>query len=206
MKSSQIKKNIFSFFAASVFLASSAFAADKYEFDKSHTKILFFVNHLGFSESVGEFTDYDGYFTFDPKKPEESKIEVTLKPSGIRTSSTALDGELQGEKFFKSDQFPTITFVSQKATVTGKENGVVDGVVTMLGVSKPVKLKVHFNKADYHPFTKDFVAGFSATAFIKRSEFGMNSYLPMVGDNVRVQIQTEGINVDQKEREKIRKH
>ncbi len=170
----------------SSFLTLPAFAADKYEFYKSHTNILFYVNHLGFSDMVGKFTDYDGYFTFDPQKPEESTVEITLKPSGIRTSSEKLDSELQGDKFFKSGQFPTIKFSSKKINVTGSNTGEVEGIVTMLGVSKPAILTVHFNKADYHPITQDFVAGFSASTTLKRSDFGMNTYFPMVGDEVRI--------------------
>ncbi len=190
---------------ATTSFALPAFAADKYEFDKSHTKILFYINHLGYSETIGEFTDYDGNFTFDQQKPEESSIDVTLKPSGIRTSSTKLDSELQGEKFFKSDQFPTIKFVSEKVKRTGDNTGEVDGVVTMLGVSKPTKLTVRFNKADYHPFTKNFVAGFSASATLKRSDFGMKEYLPLVGDEVRIEVQTEGVNIDRKKQEEVKK-
>ncbi len=201
-----MKNTAFAFTAiATTVLAYPVFAADKYEFDKSHTKILFYINHLGYSETIGEFTDYDGNFTFDQTKPEESSIDVTLKPSGIRTSSSKLDSELQGEKFFKSDQFPTIKFVSKKVKKTGENTGEVDGVVTMLGVSKPTKLIVRFNKADYHPFTKNFVAGFSASATLKRSDFGMKEYLPLVGDEVRIEVQTEGVNIDRKKQEEVKK-
>ncbi len=185
-------------------LSSTAFAADKFEFDKSHTNILFYVNHLGFSEMVGVFTDYDGSFTFDPNKPEDSSIDITLKPSGIRTSSAKLDGELQGEKFFNSVKFPTITFVSKKVNITGKDTGEVEGVATMLGVSKPVTLSVKLNKADYHPMTKDFVAGFSAKATLKRSDFGMKEYIPMVGDDIRIEVYTEGVDVDRKKQEEVK--
>lgn len=186
-------------------LFSTAFAADKYEFDKSHTNISFYVNHLGFSETVGVLTDYDGHFTFDPKKPEDSSIDITLKPSGIRTSSAELDNKLQGETFFNSEKFPTIKFVSNKVRITGSNNGEVDGVVTMLGVSKTATLSVRFNKADYHPYSKDFVAGFSASTTIKRSDFGMKEYIPMVGDEVRIEVQVEGVNIDRKNREAIKK-
>lgn len=185
-------------------LFTPAFAADRFEFDKSHTNILFYVNHLGFSDMVGVFTDYDGYFTFDPNKPEDSSIDVTLKPGGIRTSSAKLDSELQGEKFFNSEKFPTITFVSKKVNITGKDTGEVEGIATMLGVSKPVTLSVHFNKADYHPFTKDFVAGFSAKATLKRSDFGMKEYLPMVGDDIRIEVHTEGVDIDRKKQEEMK--
>ncbi len=189
---------------AATALPAPSFAADKYEFDKSHTRILFYVNHLGFSDMVGEFTDYDGAITFDEKKPEDSTLDITIKPSGIRTSSAKLDGELQGEKFFNSEKFPTIKFVSSKSKSTGANDGEVEGTLTMLGVSKPATLKVHFNKADYHPFTNNFVAGFSASAVIKRSEFGFTNLIPMVGDEVRLEVQTEIVNLDRKKQEEIK--
>lgn len=197
-----VKKALFTMAAlgTTVFI-TPAFAADKYEFDKSHTRILFYVNHMGFSDMIGEFTDYDGSFTFDPEKPEDSTIDVTLKPSGIRTSSSKLDEHLQGDKFFKSSQFPTIRFVSNKINVIDKNNGEAIGNVTMLGVTKPVTLKVHLNKADYRPTSKDFVAGFSATATLKRSDFGMKEYVPMVGDEVRLEVQTELVDIDRKKQE-----
>lgn len=204
MANSNIKCRMAMLALLAISLPAPAFAADKYEFDKSHTRILFYINHLGFSDMVGEFTDYDGYFTFDENKPEDSSIDITLKPSGIRTSSKELDEKLQGEKFFKSDQFPTIKFVSNKVKKTGEKTGEVEGIVTMLGVSKPTTLTVHFNKADYHPYTNNFVAGFSASSTIKRSEFGMKEYLPMIGDEVRIEVQTEGVNLDRKKQEAVK--
>ncbi len=179
-------------------------AADRYEIDKSHTRILFYVNHLGFSDMIGEFTDYDGYFIFDPQKPEDSKIEVTLHPTGIRTSSKALDDKLQGDDFFKTDKFPDIKFSSEKILITGKDSGMAGGSLSMLGVTKPFTMSIKLNKADYNQYSKDFVAGFNATARLKRSEFGMLSYIPAVGDEVRVEIQLEGINATRKEQESLK--
>ena len=196
----------FALIALTLLFATPAFAADRYEFDKSHTNILFFINHLGLSEMVGVFTDYDGHFTFDPKEPEKSTVDVTLKPTGIRTSSEALDKHLQAKDFFNSEQFPTIRFVSTGIKVTGANTGDVTGNVTMLGITKPAVLHVRFNKADYHPMTKDFVAGFAAEAMLKRSVFGMTTGIPMVGDDVRLVIHTEGVNVDRKKAEAIKKN
>jgi polyisoprenoid-binding protein YceI len=185
-------------------MATPAFASDHYEFDKGHTSILFFVDHLGFSDMVGFFTAYSGGFTFDPAHPEASTIDVSLDPSGIRTSSTLLDHILQGEKFFNTDKFPAIRFVSEGITATGAHTGNVTGNLTMLGVTKPLTLHVHFNKAGYHPMTQNFVAGFSAEGTLKRSDFGMNYLIPMVGDQVRFMIQTEAIDLDRKNAERIK--
>lgn len=188
------------FFSLFLLVATPALAADRYEFDKSHTNILFFVSHVGFSQMVGVFTDYDGHFTFDPRKPEDSTIDVTIKPSGIRTSSTALDEHLQKADFFNTEKFPDIKFVSTGIQVTGEKTGIVTGNATLLGITKPVALKVTYNKGDYHPISKDFVAGFSAEAIIKRSDFGMTTGIPMVGDEVKIVIETEGVNVDMKKK------
>jgi polyisoprenoid-binding protein YceI len=181
-------------------LAMPADAADRYEFDKSHTAILFFVSHLGFSNTVGKFTDFDGYFTFDEQKPETSTINVTIKPTGVRTSSDKLDEHLQNKDFFHTEQFPEVKFVSTSVKITGKNTGEITGDLTLLGVTKPVVLNVAFNKAGEHPMTKDQLAGFSATATIKRSEFGMNYGLGMVGDEVKLIIETEGVNMNAKKR------
>ena len=192
-------------FAAAALLSTSALAADRYEFDKEHTRILFFVNHLGYSDMVGEFTDYDGFFTFDEKAPETSSVDVSLKPAGIRTSSKALDEKLQSDEWFKSAQFPEIRFKSTGIKTTGANTGEVMGTVTMLGVSKPVMLKVKLNKADFNSYAGAFVAGFSADATLKRSDFGMSAYVPAVGDEVRIHIETEGVNVDRKKRDALKK-
>jgi len=192
-----MRKIIFAFI---LLLAGPALAADRYEFDKSHTNIVFFINHVGFSNMVGLFTNYDGHFTFDPKKPEESTIDITIKPTGIRTSSTALDEHLQKPEFFNTEKFPEIKFVSTGVKITSEKTGDVTGNVTMLGVTKPAVLHVTFNKSDYHPVTKDLIAGFSAEATIKRSDFGMTTGIPMVGDEVRLIIETEGVNVDMKKK------
>ncbi len=153
---------------------------------------------------IGEFTKYDGSFNFDQNAPDQSKIDITLSPSGIRTSSSLLDQELQGDKYFNTAKFPTIRFVSTKVTLTGEHTGDVEGNLTMLGVTNPVTLHVTFNRADYHPMTNMFVAGFSATAKLSRSNFGFTTLLPLVGDEVRLEVQTEGIDKDRKKKEALK--
>ncbi len=185
-------KKILAFLALSAFFASASHAADKYEFDKSHTHIIFLVNHLGFSNTIGRIKDYDGYFTFDEKEPEKSEIDVTLKPASIDTSIPALNAELYKDKFFNVEKYPTIHFKSTKVMVTGKNTGNVTGNLTMLGVTKPIVLHVIHNKSGIHPFTNNYVSGFTADTTIKRSEFGMSAFEPAVGDEARVHIEVEG--------------
>lgn len=182
-----------------LYLSTPVFAEDAqndtYTFDKTHTHIIFFINHLGFSNVIGRFRDFDGQFVFDEQMPEKSSVTVSLKPQSVDTNVKELDDKLQGETFFNSAKFPAITFKSTKIIPTGKNTGDIIGDVTLLGVTKSVTLKTTYNKSGIHPFTNNYVSGFSADATIKRSDFGMSEYIPMVGDDVKIHIETEGVNM-----------
>lgn len=175
-------------------------APDKYVFDKDHTHILFHVSHLGFSEMWGRIKDYDGYFTFDEKEPEKSEIDVTLKVASVDTDVPALNKMLLTDKFFNAEKFPTMHFKSTKidnisAGVAGtpkRPTADIMGELTLLGVTNPVVLHVTYNKSGIHPYSNNYISGFSADAAIKRSYFGMKSYLPDVGDDVIIHIEVEG--------------
>jgi polyisoprenoid-binding protein YceI len=186
-------KPFFIFILSLLFIPSFSYAApDKYDFDKSHTHIIFFVSHLGFSNTIGRIKDYNGYFSFDEKEPEKSQIDVTLKPGSIDTSISLLDKTLQSDKFFNTQKFPEMHFKSTKVMITGKNTGDITGDFTLLGVTKPLTLHVIYNKSGIHPFTNDYVSGFSADATLKRSDFGMNAYIPAVGDDIKIHIEVEG--------------
>lgn len=197
------KSMIIAAMAATV--AQPAFAApEKYEFDKTHTHIIFMIDHLGFSKTIGRFRDFDGHFTFDQQEPEKSGVEVTIRPGSVDTNVPELDKKLAGEKFFNVEKFPAMTFKSTAVKVTGEKSGTVTGDFTMLGVTKPVTLEVTFNNADIHPYTQKYVAGFSIRTRLKRSDFGMGEYIPAVGDEVTAIIEVEGVNNDKKP-EKLKK-
>lgn len=174
----------------------SAHAAERYTFDKAHTQILFFVDHLGFSKSQGEFLDYNGSFTFDTVKPENSSVQVTIKTAGIDMDDEAWDKHMKNKDFFDVEQYPEMTFKSTAITVTGDKTANITGDLTLLGITKPVTLAVTHNKSGKHPFSGKYVSGFSATTTIKRSEFGMNYGLPAVGDDVEVRLEVEGIRIE----------
>lgn len=188
---------IFLLAIAVVLSAKSAQAApEKYSFDKAHTQILFFVDHLGFSKSEGEFHDYDGHFMFDRANPEKSSVDVTIKTASIDMDDQKWDDHMKNSDFFNVEKFPTMTFKSTSIKVTGENTANITGDFTLLGITKPVTLHTTFNKADRHPFSGAYVAGFSAHTTIKRSDFGMNYGLPMVGDIADIRIEVEGIRED----------
>ncbi|MCB1529400.1 MAG: polyisoprenoid-binding protein [Rhodospirillales bacterium] len=169
---------------------------ERYDFDKAHTQILFFVNHLGFSNSQGEFHDYDGFIEFNREEPEKSKVEVTIRTSGIDMDDEAWDTHLKSKDFFDVEKFPDMVFKGTTIEITGDKTAKINGELTLLGVTKPVTLDTVFNKAGKHPFSGKYVAGFSAVTNIKRSDFGMEYGLPMIGDDVNIHLEVEGIRQD----------
>ena len=171
--------------------APSARAAD-YTIDPSHTHILFMVNHLGLSNMIGLFTDMAGTFSFDAANIQASKVKVTIKTGSLSTQFGPGDADLKGADWFNVTEFPEMTFTGASYSKTDDHTGTVTGSLTLLGVTKPVTLNVTFNKAGLRASDKKQAAGFSATGKIKRSDFGMKTFIPYIGDDVSLIIETEG--------------
>lgn len=170
--------------------------APTYDIDASHTRIFFRVDHAGFSDLVGEFKSYKGHFTFDEKAPETSAAEISIDVASVETSSKELDGKLLSSQFFDEKKFPSITFKSTKVTKTGDNKGTLSGDLTLHGVTKPITFDVTFNKGA--EFMGSYKTGFTATASLKRSDFGVDKYVPTVSDEVVIEIETEGTRRDAK--------
>ncbi len=192
-------RRIFQFFAVFFLLSGTQAmaAAETYEFDKAHTQILFFVSHLGFSMSQGEFHDYDGQIVLDRENPENSSVEVVIKTESIDMDDEKWDAHMKDPDFFNVEKFPEMTFKSTGIEVAGEDTAKMTGDLTILGVTKPVVLDVKHNKSGHHPYSGKWVAGFSASTIVKRSEFGMNYGVPNVGDDVEVRIEVEAVRVDE---------
>lgn len=174
-----------------------ALAAEKYEFDKAHTQILFFVSHLGFSMSEGEFLEYDGELIIDRENPENSSVDVTIQTESIDMDHEKWEEHMKNEDFFHVTEFPTMTFESTNVEVTGENTAQLTGDLTLLGTTNPVTLDVVHNKSGENPFSGKYIAGFSATGQLLRSEFGMDYGLPGIGDEVEIRLEVEAIRKDQ---------
>lgn len=174
-------------------------AADHYTFDKAHTQILFFVSHLGFSMSQGEFLQYDGHFHFNEKDPAKSDVDVLIQTASIDMDHEKWDSHMKGENFFNVEKFPTMHFKSTNIEVTGENTANITGDMTILDVTKPVTLAVKHNKSGSNPFSGKHISGFSATTTIKRSDFGMTYGLPGIGDDVEVRLEVEGVRTEDRE-------
>tara|TARA_X000001036_G_scaffold279615_1_gene259722 strand:- start:159 stop:755 length:597 start_codon:yes stop_codon:yes gene_type:complete len=172
-------------------------AVENYIIEKPHTQILFFANHLGFSHSLGKFTDHEGTLKFDTENPAQSSVEITIPTSSLTLNDEKWDAHLKNADFFNVEEHPNMTFKSTAIEVTGEKTAKITGDLTLLGVTKPVTLDTTFNHAGKHAFSGKYVAGFSATANIKRSEFGMKYGLPLIGDDVEIRLEVEAIRQEE---------
>ncbi len=161
--------------------------AGTYMVDPAHTQVAFTVNHFGFNNYVGLFGTITGSLTIDPAQPEKASVSIEIPMDQARTSSTDLDKHLQSPDFLNTAQYPTAKFVSTGVTVDGT-TAEIAGNLTLLGVTKPVTIDARFTGAGNHPMNKKLNVGFSGTTTIKRSEFGMGKYVPLVSDDVTLAI------------------
>ncbi len=171
--------------------------AGHYVLDKTHAAVNAKIKHMGFSNYTLRFTKVDAEFTYDPKAPEAAKINVTIDPASIDTATGAdafglkFNKELAGDGWLEAAKYPTITFVSTKVDVGNGVNGKVTGDLTFHGVTKPTVLDVTFNGVGSGFAPLSVKTGFSASTTIKRSDFGVSKYVPLVGDDVTLNIEVE---------------
>ena len=176
----------------SLVLTSANAKAETYSLDPTHTAVTWNINHFGFSNPSGKFMSAKGTLVLDEQKPENSKVEVVIDVTKLNSGLEGLDKALEKEEFFDIAKYPTAKFVSTKVEKTGEKTAKVAGNLTIKGITKPVVLDVTLNGMGEN-FEKIKTVGFSGGTNIKRSDFGMTSYLPMLGDDVRLQIESEAI-------------
>lgn len=171
--------------------------AGHYVLDKTHASVVAKIKHMGFSNYQFRFTKVDADFTYDPKAPEASKINVTIDPASVDTATGAdafglkFNKELAGDGWLEANKYQTVTFVSTAVNVGDGQHGTVTGDLTLHGVTKPVTLDVTFNGVGSGMIPLQTRTGFSALTTIKRSDFGVSKYVPLIGDEVTLSIEVE---------------
>jgi len=167
-------------------------AEDVYVIDPVHSNPQWETRHIGMSTQHGNFGKATGTITLD-RGAKKGSVDVTIDATSIRTYDGRLDQIVKGERFFNVEKFPTITFKSSAVAFEGDNVASVDGELTMVGVTKPVTLKViHFN-CGQDPFRKRSMCAADATVTIKRSDWGMTNGLNIgnPADEVKLMLPVE---------------
>jgi polyisoprenoid-binding protein YceI len=168
-----------------------AAAEETYAIDAVHSQPQYQVRHRGFSLQRGAFTRLSGTITLD-RAAKTGTVNVLIDPASVRSGDPTLDNVLKGEAYFNVERFPTLTFRSNNVRFGG--DGVVEvvGDFTMLGVTRPVTLKVDNFVCGEDPFFKKPMCGAEVTTTIKRSDWGMTRGIPLApADEVKISIPIE---------------
>ena len=169
-----------------------AVMADTYRVDPVHTSIVFRIGHLEVSSVYGRFNGASGTIDYDPAAPEKAKFDVQAETKNVDTNVPQRDNDLRSPNFFDAEKFPTIQFKSTSVKAAGDKTLEVTGDLTLHGVTRPITVTMTFGGVATTP--KMGVRGGFATEFtIKRSDFGMNNMIPMVGDEVKLMVALEGV-------------
>lgn len=161
--------------------------AGTYTVDPQHTQVVFTVNHLGFNSYWGIFGDATGSLTLDPARPNAASVTIEVPIAKVTTTSEKLNAHLQTPDFFDAAKYPTAMFKSTSVAVSGK-TARITGNLTLHGVTKPVVLDAKFTGAGKSMMGGGDTIGFEATTSIKRSDFGVSGYVPLITDVVPLKI------------------
>jgi polyisoprenoid-binding protein YceI len=171
--------------------AAAIAAPVTYQLDPTHTDVLFTWNHNGFSFPTGRAAISSGTLIYDAAKPTVSQVQVELPLAELATHVPKLDEIVKSDKLFDVAKFPHATFRSTSVSTQGSGRLKITGDLTLHGVTRPVVLDATLNKLGEHPSRKVPTIGFNATAVIRRSEFGLDAFLPNIADEVQLRITTE---------------
>jgi polyisoprenoid-binding protein YceI len=175
-------------------LEPSRVQAGTYKTDKDHSLIGWRLNHFGFNDYFGIFGNVDGTLTIDPANLSGAKVDATIPINPIVASQGLHDHLLRaGQNGGKPDFFgpnpQPAHFVSTQVAVNGNK-AQINGNLTLNGVTKPVTINAEFTGAGNSMMGNKPTVGFEGTAKIKRSDFGLDTFVPMVSDEVELQITT----------------
>lgn len=179
--------------ASALALAPFAAFADDYTIDPEHTLVLFKVNHVGFSTSLGWFGDISGTISYNPDDVAASSVTASIATASVNTNHDHRDGWIKSDQVLNAEANPAITFISTGVEQTSDTTGKIMGNLTMNGQTLPVTLDAQFRKLGENPINKKQTLGVSAVATLKRSEWGVNAFVGPLGDDVSIEIELEAI-------------
>lgn len=166
-----------------------------YATDPAHTLVGWRVSHFGFNDYFGSFGDAEGTLTIDPADPAAAQVDVTLPITSVSVVSEGLRDHLLrpgsdgGDPDFFGPNPAPARFVSNAVTVYGNgTKALVSGNLTMNGRTNPVVIEAKFTGAGANPRSQVETIGFEGELDIKRSDFGIDYAIPIVGDTVGLSI------------------
>jgi polyisoprenoid-binding protein YceI len=180
-------------FLAGAFALSSSAASETFviDTDRSHASITFRIKHLGFSWLTGRFDDFNGTFTFDAKKPENSTVKVEIDTKSVNTNHAERDKHLRGKDFLNVSNYPTATFESTGVKLNG-DAATITGKLTLHGVTKEIEIAATPVGGGEDPWG-GYRQGFTGTTQLALKDFGIDYDLGPASQVVDMTLDIEGI-------------
>jgi len=176
----------------------AAIAADSYTLDPVHTYPYFSVEHFGLSMLYGRFNKSAGKFTID-RAAKTGSVELVIDTATVDTGDSekgsrprTRDDLLRSADFFDAAEFPKMTYRATNVVFSGNTPSMIDGSLTLLGVTRPVKLTVERFKCNPPSGRSKERCGGNASGKLKRSDFGMNREISAIGDEITLMVIFEG--------------
>lgn len=172
-------------------MSTSAFAAmDSYTIDPQHAFPEFEVSHLGFTTQRGRFDETSGKVRLD-MAAETGSVDLTINTKSLDMGFPLWNEHLTAKGFFNVAKFPTMTYKSDKLDFDGDKVVGADGQFTLLGVTRPLHVTVSNFHCGLNPMNRKTLCGGNVSAEIKRSDYGMTTFLPLVGDDIKINVPVE---------------
>lgn len=175
--------------------ATSAFA-QTYTIDPDHTYPSFEADHFGTSIWRGKFDKTRGTIVLD-RAAKTGTVDITVDTSSIDFGLAKMNEHARSKDMFNVEKFPTATYKGKSIKFDGDKPVAVEGEFTLLGVTKPLTLKINQFKCIQNPMLKREVCGADASAEFNRSDYGL-TYALNYGFSplVKLAIQVEAIKAD----------
>lgn len=174
----------------------AAFAGEPehYRLDPVHTRVMFAIDHAGFSKAIGTVSGSTGTLTFDPDDWRSAQLKASVPMGRIDLGDAAWNKATLGGNLLDAEDHPNAEFVSTRVEPLAPDRATVHGTLTLRGVSREVALDVTLNAAKRHPLPPfRRTVGFSATATLSRKAFGIDAWPTVIGDRVELRIEAEAV-------------
>ncbi len=165
-----------------------------YTLDPVHTRVVFTVEHAGFSKAMGTISGSTGTLRFDRDDWRSAQLDVTVPLTRLDLGDDKWNTAVLGSNLLDGKRYPEARFVSSTIEPVDADHAKVCGDLTLRGVTRPVCMDVTFNALKRHPLPPfRRTAGFSATATLSRKEFGIEAWPTVIGDSVSLMIEAEAV-------------
>lgn len=187
----RVDSSILAVALAAAMLVLPARAEERFSLDPTHTFPSFEIRHHGISALRGKFNRSQGRVVLDPQG-NKNLIEVVVDAASVDTGLDDLNQKLRGASFFNTSSFPEIRFKATQIEFRDGKPVSVQGELTLLGQSRPVVLEVRDYACTLQFLTRRPLCGADVYTTLRRSDFGMNFGIPLIGDEVKLAIEVEG--------------